>query len=160
MKEMIPLIFVIFWSALVGFFASRRRRNPYGWFFLSLIITPLISAITLHFLKDLSKRVKLPCPSCAQLVSSWDSTCEHCKYSLATDELFVANAKKAQNMSSDEVAEKKRIAGEGYEAFIAGLQRIENPYRSTQVETENANHISYWDRGFNLAETRKSSGDL
>jgi hypothetical protein len=47
---------ILFWfvvSLLVAVFASSRNRSGFGWFFLSLIISPLISFI---FLAILPKR--------------------------------------------------------------------------------------------------------
>jgi hypothetical protein len=73
----IKLVFIVCWAILVGYLASRRRRSPYRWFFLSLLITPLISAIILFSIKNNAKKVKIPCPSCGGLVATWDSICEH-----------------------------------------------------------------------------------
>jgi uncharacterized membrane protein len=41
------LIFLIIFSALVGYWASNLGRNGWLWFFVALLISPLISAIIL-----------------------------------------------------------------------------------------------------------------
>lgn len=151
------LIFVVLWAILVGYLASRRRRDPYGWFFLSLLISPLISSIVLFSMKNNVKKVKLPCPSCGELVATLDSICKHCNHALATDVAFVAGAEKAQNMRGDEVEEKNRLATEGYEAFKAGNNKSENPYRSQFPVDEGK--ASYWERGFAVAERKKGRGE-
>lgn len=41
------LIFLIFWSALIGYWASNWGRSGWIWFFVSIIISPIITAIIL-----------------------------------------------------------------------------------------------------------------
>lgn len=41
------LIFLIIFSALIGYWASNWGRNGWLWFFVALLISPLISAIIL-----------------------------------------------------------------------------------------------------------------
>lgn len=41
------LIFLIFWSALIGYWASNWGRNGWIWFVVSLVISPVITAIVL-----------------------------------------------------------------------------------------------------------------
>ena len=41
------LIFLIIFSALIGYWASNWGRNGWLWFFIALVISPLISAIIL-----------------------------------------------------------------------------------------------------------------
>jgi hypothetical protein len=153
----IKLGFVVCWAIFVGYQASRRRRNPYLWFFLSMVITPLISMVILFSIKNNAKKVKIPCPACGELVSAWDAICGHCNHSLATDTAFVESAKKAQNMSSEEVEEKNRVATDGYEAFEAGNNKSENPYKSPFPVNEVK--ASYWERGFAVAERKKGRGE-
>ena len=155
------LLSLVVWSIIVGYIAKRRLRNPYAWFLLSLIITPLISTIILFALKKNQKQI--PCPSCGELVGTLDPSCEHCNYSLATDSVFVNNAKKLQYAKKEsaeeknEWEEKNRIASEGYDAFKSGAKKSENPYRS--MNPVNAYYVNYWDRGFSLAEKRRERGE-
>lgn len=41
------LIFLLIFSALIGYWASNWGRNGWMWFFIALVISPLISAIIL-----------------------------------------------------------------------------------------------------------------
>ena len=41
------LIFLIIFSALIGYWASNWGRNGWLWFFVALLISPLISGIIL-----------------------------------------------------------------------------------------------------------------
>ena len=41
------LLFLIIFSALVGYWANNWGRNGWVWFFLALIISPLITSIAL-----------------------------------------------------------------------------------------------------------------
>ena len=41
------IIFILFWSLLVGYLASRTGRTWLFWFIVSLIISPLLSSIAL-----------------------------------------------------------------------------------------------------------------
>ena len=151
------LIMLVFWSIGVGYIATRRLRNPYAWFIISLLITPLLSTIIIFILKKNQKEIA--CPSCGELVGTCDAVCAHCNYSLAGDKMFTAAAKKFQHAKKSDAEEKSeweeknRIATEGYEAFRSGLKISDNPYRS--IIPKNAYHVSYWDRGFSLAARRE-----
>ena len=61
------LIFItwIAFSIAVGMFASvRRNRNGFGWFFLALIVSPLLTIIFVAILKEKPARAAgLPQPS-------------------------------------------------------------------------------------------------
>jgi len=41
------LIFLIFWSALIAYWANSWGRNGWIWFVVSLVISPVITAIVL-----------------------------------------------------------------------------------------------------------------
>lgn len=66
------IIGVILWSLIPGFIALKKRRSFWGYFFLSFLITPLITTIIVLCLKNLNKdgnsgdldRVMLFCPVC------------------------------------------------------------------------------------------------
>ncbi len=49
---------ILFWfgfSVVVGIAASNRGRSGFGWFLLSLLISPLLSLILVLVMKDLSE---------------------------------------------------------------------------------------------------------
>ena len=60
---MTGLLYLVFCGA-VGYFAKTRGRGPIAWFFIALIISPLISAIILLALKNLAAAgTALPSPA-------------------------------------------------------------------------------------------------
>lgn len=72
-------IFWIFLSILVGIFASSKKRSGFGWFFLSLIISPLITFIIL-LVAGSSQGTLKKCPKCAEEVKAEAHVCRFCNY--------------------------------------------------------------------------------
>ena len=72
-------IFWIFLSILVGAFASSKKRSGFGWFFLSLIISPLIGFIIVA-IAGLPRGELKKCPNCAEQVKSEAKVCRFCGY--------------------------------------------------------------------------------
>ena len=44
------IIFLVIFSALIGYWANNWGRNGWLWFFIALLISPLITAIVLLFM--------------------------------------------------------------------------------------------------------------
>lgn len=69
----------LFFSVLVGAYAYRKERNGIGWFFLSLLISPLIAFIIVLVAGPSSSSLK-KCPKCAENVKVEAQICRFCNY--------------------------------------------------------------------------------
>jgi hypothetical protein len=72
---------IIFWIGLsmaVGAWASGRDRNGFGWFFLALLISPLLAGIFLL----IAGQAGPPCPFCREHVRADAIVCKHCQRDL------------------------------------------------------------------------------
>lgn len=86
----------LFWflfSIAVGILASNRGRSGFGWFLISLLISPLLGLIFVLVLKNLknfpdgvSPESHLRCPDCRELVRKDARKCKHCGCSLIPQE--------------------------------------------------------------------------
>lgn len=59
----------------VGILAIIKHRSFIGWFFLSLLITPLVAGVILLVLGDNDYSI---CPKCKEKVKSEATVCKHC----------------------------------------------------------------------------------
>lgn len=76
------IIFWIFLSILIGVFASFKKRSGVGWFFLSLIISPLITFIILLVAGSPQGNLK-KCPKCAEEIKEEAEICRFCGYNFS-----------------------------------------------------------------------------
>lgn len=77
--------FWLVFSIAVGVWADSKGQGGIGWFFLSLIISPLLAGIFLALSKNLKAEALLPnaithvkCPACAEFVLPKATKCKHC----------------------------------------------------------------------------------
>jgi biotin transporter BioY len=75
----------IFLSILVGVFAFSKERNGIRWFFLSLIISPLITFIILLAVDPSASTLK-KCPKCAEEVKIEVLILSFCGYDFEEEE--------------------------------------------------------------------------
>ncbi|MEZ9862479.1 hypothetical protein [Vibrio breoganii] len=124
---------IILWvilSIVVGFIASGRGRSGFGYFFLSLIITPLLTLVILLVIGTNEKKIEedqlssgtfKKCSDCAELVKIEAKVCKHCGATFTTKgdfQIFVKHDKiKAIDMndfvSTDDVND---LLIKGYES--------------------------------------------
>lgn len=117
------LIFWLILSGLVGWFASTKGRSGFGFFILSLLISPILVFIVALLVKDqTSPQPKLTnenskiCPQCAESVRSQAKICRFCKYSFndepaiskSTATTFNNNSVSPSKVVNDNVESAKR----------------------------------------------------
>ncbi len=94
---------VVFWlvlSAVVGVIASSRGRSGFGYFLLSVILSPLIGLILAVALPSLkvqetvlaggevaTPQTHVRCPDCRELVRADARKCKHCGTALVPQQL-------------------------------------------------------------------------
>ena len=79
-------MWIILWiglSIFIGWFASSKKRSGVGWFFLSLIISPLISFIILLVIGLPQGQLK-KCPKCAEDVKAEAQICRLCGFDFSS----------------------------------------------------------------------------
>lgn len=83
---------VILWfllSIVAGAIASSKGRSGFGYFLLSLLLSPLIGGLLAIGLSDLSKiaeaeanapnpKTHIKCPDCKELILKEALVCKHC----------------------------------------------------------------------------------
>lgn len=67
-------------SILIGVWAKRKGRSNGWWFFLSLMLSPIIGAACVLCMKNLNTKT---CPACAEPVRREASVCKHCRTKLS-----------------------------------------------------------------------------
>jgi len=81
MKELAPLIWILFWLACfggLGFAIGGRRNRPYDGFLLGILLGPLGWLIV----SFLPVRYRRKCPECLGGVPMSARRCKHCGYRL------------------------------------------------------------------------------
>lgn len=112
-------MWVLFWvglSVAVGVFASNRGRNGFGWFLLSLLISPLLGLIFVAVTKNLaaeaqqaapSPQTHVKCPACAEFVLPDAKVCKHCGASLTPEVGFADRIQREKDEA--ESADRKEL---------------------------------------------------
>jgi hypothetical protein len=80
------LFFWIMLAIIVGVGASTRGRDGGGWFFLAILISPLLAGLLLLALPRFERTKILrglrKCPFCAETVKLEAKVCKHCRSQL------------------------------------------------------------------------------
>lgn len=112
--------FWVLFAVAVGVFASNRGRSGFGWFFLSLVISPLLGLLFCAVSKNLnapifatipSERTHRKCPSCAELVLPEAIICKHCGRELSPDPMH----------QQREATKEKEAEAKGQTDLIMGI---------------------------------------
>ena len=92
------VLFLFFWLAfaiVVAVAASNKGREPFGWFFLALLLSPLLAGLFLLVSSDLKKEKEAQlkseaeiagskaCPRCAERVKAAALVCRFCNHEFA-----------------------------------------------------------------------------
>ena len=82
--EVLVLVLFIWLPAafVIASAADNRGRNTTGWFFLTLLLTPLFTGAALALLGTTGKQ----CPDCIEKIRKEARTCKHCGHQFATGE--------------------------------------------------------------------------
>jgi len=79
------MFFWLLFSIAVGVLAFNRGRSGFGWFVLSMFISPLLGVVFCLVSRNLSGEAAKPslathvkCPACAELVLPEATKCKHC----------------------------------------------------------------------------------
>jgi hypothetical protein len=122
-------LFWLFFAVIVGVIAANRGRSGFGWFLLSLVISPLLGAVLVLALG--APRVDpsrdgdhKKCPSCAEWVKREAIKCKHCG-----EALTLATTTAGTSAGAYEVVRPSP----GSEAFGRALGRFVARNRTTVV---------------------------
>jgi len=119
-------MWVFFWflfAVIVGVFASNRGRSGFGWFLLSLVISPLLGLLFVAVSKNLAAELQaaasrpgpeshVKCPACAEWVLPVASKCKHCGSELTPDPQFEGR-KQAQKDLENKLERQQLMLGIG-----------------------------------------------
>jgi hypothetical protein len=84
-------------SIAIGAVAAGKDRSGFGWFVLSLVISPLLAGLFLLLVGDgRSSR----CPYCAERVKAAARICPHCKSELVQGEIVIEGQKPSSRWRS------------------------------------------------------------
>jgi hypothetical protein len=126
------IIFWIFLSVLVGVFASSKKRSGVGWFFLSLIISPLITFIIL-LVAGSPQGILKKCPKCAEEVKAEAQVCRFCGYEFSVKEEVPLSPEEIIKNDLQEQHEKYRIK---FNELAAEIYKAKTKEEKKEIERQ------------------------
>ena len=84
---MLLFFFWVGFAVIVAVAANTRGHNGVGWFFLALLISPLLAGLLVLAMPRISGDElvrRRPCPLCAEPIRVEATVCPHCRSSLPT----------------------------------------------------------------------------
>jgi hypothetical protein len=129
-------IFWLMFSIACGIYASNRGRSGIGWFFIAMLISPLLGLIFVAVTKDLSKpnvaaqpgtSTHVKCPACAEFVLPEASVCKHCGTALVPTVTHAQDFQK-QVKKSEKEETSNLIIGILFIAGLFGLAALINSF--------------------------------
>lgn len=131
-------MWVLFWvlfSVAVGVFASNRGRSGFGWFLLSLFISPVLSLLFVAVMKNLategvahapSLQTHVKCPACAEFVLPDAKVCKHCGAALTPETGFAERIQREKDEAESADRKALWLWGFGIVALAAVLGSLSN----------------------------------
>lgn len=122
--------FLFLWFAFacaVAFLAKQRGRNPFVWFIVSAIASPILGFVLLMMLKDLAladaldtvthdlELTHVKCVHCAEYILPEASVCPYCRNAVTPQPEFV------KQRLAEKVAETQEIQASKQGNFIIGI---------------------------------------
>lgn len=99
-------------SVLAGVVASSKGRSGFGYFMLSVVLSPLIGLLAAALMSArggaaADNRERIPCPQCAEMVIDAAVACPHCGYGVAAH-LEQARLQRVDDYKRQEAAKRWR----------------------------------------------------
>lgn len=130
----------IFWfafSVIAGVVAGAKGRSGAGYFFLSIVLSPLVGIVAAALMPRIEPQRqvasiatepgRIPCPECAELILPTAKICKHCGSRISTLKAIPSNTKAddAGEIDMDTLMNNLGIARDGT-AFTYNGNRYDN----------------------------------
>lgn len=120
-------VFWLIFSILAGVIAMSKGRSGLGYFFLSVILTPLVGIIAAAAMPSLKGRAaeddrqRIACFKCAELVLAEAAVCKHCGADLAGHRALIRKREQAAEAERRvAAADRNRKRGQAVRSFFTG----------------------------------------
>lgn len=119
MGLMTVVLWVLF-SVAAGVLANRKGRSGFGYFLLSIVLSPLVGLLFAAVVSDLSAKASagpvgpnadthVKCPHCAEFVLPEATVCKHCRGALEARPHYAASVAAARKATAKQDARTELI---------------------------------------------------